>query len=85
VKRAFQVLTLASAVLATATTVDAMPVTGQNRVLTDASMIQPLHGSFKRCGGACRKSGQLSWFCARQQDCYLSCASAPAAMKCAVE
>lgn len=84
-KRAIPVLMLVYTVLMATTIAQAMPAAVQNRVLTDAALVQPLSGPYKRCGGACLKSGQLSWFCSRQQDCYLSCASAPAAMKCAVD
>ncbi|MCJ2122618.1 hypothetical protein [Methylobacterium sp. J-077] len=51
--------------------------------LTDAVFIRPLYGVYRHCGGACLKSGSLNWFCFAKQDCYLSCATAPPAMKCA--
>lgn len=56
-----------------------------SHTLVDAVYVRPLYGSFKHCGGACLKSGSLSWFCFRDQGCYLSCATAPAVMKCAIE
>ena len=84
-KRAIHGLILACTVMAATTSVKAMPAATHNRVLTDAALVQPLSGSYKRCGGACLKSGQLSWFCPRRQECYLSCASAPASLKCALE
>lgn len=55
-----------------------------NHTLVDAVYVRPLYRSFKHCGGACLKSGSLSWFCLRDQECYLNCATAPAVMKCAM-
>ena len=53
------------------------------RPLTDAVFVRPLFGTYRHCGGACLKSGELSWFCFAKQTCYLSCATAPPLMKCA--
>ncbi|MGU3666630.1 hypothetical protein ACLBX9_20770 [Methylobacterium sp. A49B] len=52
--------------------------------LTDAVFVRPLYGVYRHCGGACLKSGGLSWYCFAKQSCYLSCATAPPLMKCAV-
>lgn len=54
------------------------------RTLTDAVFVRPLYGVYRHCGGACLKSGSLTWYCVRHQSCYLSCATAPPLMKCAV-
>jgi hypothetical protein len=54
------------------------------RTLTDAVFVRPLYGMYRHCGGACLKSGALSWYCFTKQTCYLSCATAPPQMKCAV-
>ena len=51
--------------------------------LTDAVFIRPLFGTYRHCGGACLKSGELTWFCFAKRTCYLSCATAPPLMKCA--
>ena len=61
----------------------ARPAT-ENHALTDAVFVRPLYGTYRHCGGACLKSGELSWFCFQKQSCYLSCATAPPLMKCAV-
>lgn len=53
------------------------------RGLTDAVFVRPLYGTYRHCGGACLKSGALSWFCFQKQICSLSCATAPPLMKCA--
>jgi hypothetical protein len=53
------------------------------RPLTGAVFVRPLFGTYRHCGGACLKSGELSWFCFAKQTCYLSCATAPPLMKCA--
>jgi len=52
------------------------------RPLTDVVFVRPLFGTYRHCGGACLKSGELSWFCFAKQTCYLSCATAPPLMKC---
>lgn len=52
--------------------------------LTDAVFVRPLYGVYRHCGGACLKSGSLTWYCFQKQSCYLSCATAPPLMKCAV-
>jgi hypothetical protein len=57
----------------------------QSRTLLDAVYVRPLYGAFRHCGGSCLKSGSLSWFCFEKQECYLSCATAPAVMKCALQ
>ncbi len=56
----------------------------QERPLADAVFVRPLYGTYRHCGGSCLKSGELSWFCFARQSCYLSCATAPPRMKCAV-
>ncbi|WP_091719705.1 hypothetical protein [Methylobacterium phyllostachyos] len=56
----------------------------QERALSDAVFVRPLYGTYRHCGGACLKSGELSWFCFQKQSCYLSCATAPPLMKCAI-
>lgn len=53
------------------------------RPLTDAVYIRPLYGAYRHCGGACLKSGALSWFCFANRTCALNCATAPPLMKCA--
>lgn len=55
----------------------------EERNLTDAVFIRPLYGVYRHCGGACLKSGSLSWYCFEKKSCYLSCATAPPLMKCA--
>jgi hypothetical protein len=55
----------------------------EERSLTDAVFVRPLYGVYRHCGGACLKSGALSWYCFERQSCYLSCATAPPLMKCA--
>lgn len=54
------------------------------RSLADAVFVRPLYGVYRHCGGACVKSGALSWYCFAKQTCYLSCATAPPQMKCAI-
>jgi len=61
----------------------ARPVS-QERALSDAVFVRPLYGTYRHCGGACLKSGELSWFCFQKHSCYLSCATAPPLMKCAI-
>ncbi|WP_267423052.1 hypothetical protein [Methylobacterium sp. GC_Met_2] len=56
----------------------------QDRALADAVFVRPLYGTYRHCGGACLKRGELSWFCFQKQSCYLSCATAPPLMRCAV-
>ncbi|MCJ2018431.1 hypothetical protein MKK84_13475 [Methylobacterium sp. E-065] len=58
--------------------------TTHDRALTDAVFVRPVYGTYRHCGGACLKSGELSWFCFQKQSCYLSCATAPPLMRCAV-
>ena len=48
-----------------------------------ASSSGPLYGVYRHCGGACLKSGELTWYCFAKQSCSLSCATAPPQMKCA--
>lgn len=55
----------------------------QSPALTGAVYVRPLYGVFRHCGGACLKSGSLSWFCFEKQECYLSCATSPPVMRCA--
>ena len=54
------------------------------RTLADAVFVRPLYGVYRHCGGACLKSGSLTWYCFQKHSCYLSCATAPPLMKCAV-
>lgn len=56
----------------------------EERTLADAVFVRPLYGVYRHCGGACLKSGELSWYCFQKQSCYLSCATAPPLMKCAI-
>lgn len=63
---------------------EAAPPAPDERALTDAVFIRPLYGVYRHCGGACLKSGSLTWYCFQRQSCYLSCATAPPLMKCAV-
>ncbi|MCJ2054408.1 hypothetical protein [Methylobacterium sp. J-070] len=53
------------------------------RTLTDGVFVRPLYGVYRHCGGACLKSGELTWYCFAKQSCSLSCATAPPQMKCA--
>ena len=53
------------------------------RALSDAVFVRPLYGVYRHCGGACLKSGALTWYCFAKQSCSLSCATAPPQMKCA--
>lgn len=54
------------------------------RTLMDTVFVRPLYGLYRHCGGACLKSGSLTWYCFQKQSCYLSCATAPTLMKYAV-
>jgi hypothetical protein len=56
----------------------------EEHALADAVFVRPLYGVYRHCGGACLKSGELSWYCFAKQSCYLSCATAPPLMKCAL-
>ncbi|MGX7704207.1 hypothetical protein [Methylobacterium sp. Gmos1] len=53
------------------------------RVLTEPVYIRPIYGTYRQCGGACLKSGSLSWFCGARQQCSLDCATAPPVRRCA--
>lgn len=46
-----------------------------------ASLRAPSAG-LRHCGGACLKSGSLSWSCPVSLECALSCATAPPVMRC---
>ncbi len=65
--------------------VSAAAMTGAERarVLTEPVYVRPIYGSYRQCGGACLKSGSLSWFCAARQQCSLDCATAPPVRRCA--
>ncbi len=81
-------LALCLVLLVTAGAAKALPVNettraADERVLSDAVFVRPLYGAYRHCGGACLKSGTLTWFCFARQSCYLSCATAPPLMKCA--
>jgi hypothetical protein len=56
---------------------------GRARVLTEPVYVRPLYGAYRQCGGACLKSGSLSWFCGARQQCSLDCATAPPVRRCA--
>lgn len=56
---------------------------GRARMLTDPVYVRPIYGSYRQCGGACLKSGSLSWFCGARQQCSLDCATAPPVRRCA--
>jgi len=56
---------------------------GRARVLTEPVYVRPIYGSYRQCGGACLKSGSLSWFCGARQQCSLDCATAPPVRRCA--
>ena len=56
---------------------------GRVRVLTEPVYVRPLYGTYRQCGGACLKSGSLSWFCGVRQQCSLDCATAPPVRRCA--
>ncbi len=53
------------------------------RVLTEPVYVRPIYGAYRQCGGACLKSGSLSWFCGARQQCSLDCATAPPVRRCA--
>ncbi|BCM83492.1 hypothetical protein [Methylobacterium indicum] len=79
VLRSFTVLLLAFAAMPA----PAMPGAERTRVLTEPVYIRPIYGSYRQCGGACLKSGSLSWFCGARQQCSLDCAIAPPVRRCA--
>ena len=56
---------------------------GRARVLTEPVYVRPIYGAYRQCGGACLKSGSLSWFCGARQQCSLDCATAPPVRRCA--
>lgn len=56
---------------------------GRARVLTEPVYVRPIYGTYRQCGGACLKSGSLSWFCGARQQCSLDCATAPPVRRCA--
>lgn len=61
----------------------AMPGTERARALTEPVYVRPIYGAYRQCGGACLKSGSLSWFCGARQHCSLDCATAPPVRRCA--
>lgn len=56
---------------------------GRARALTEPVYVRPIYGAYRQCGGACLKSGSLSWFCGARQHCSLDCATAPPVRRCA--
>ncbi len=61
----------------------AMPGAERARALTEPVYVRPIYGAYRQCGGACLKSGSLSWFCGARQHCSLDCATAPPVRRCA--
>ncbi|MCF4128306.1 hypothetical protein [Methylobacterium sp. SyP6R] len=55
----------------------------RTRTLTEPVYVRPIYGTYRQCGGACLKSGSLSWFCGARQQCSLDCAIAPPVRRCA--
>ncbi|AWB21508.1 hypothetical protein DA075_11765 [Methylobacterium currus] len=55
----------------------------RTRGLTEPVYVRPIYGAYRQCGGACLKSGSLSWFCGAHQQCSLDCATAPPVRRCA--
>jgi hypothetical protein len=47
-----------------------------------ARLVHPDDAGHRHCGGACLKSGSLSWYCTPTQICALDCNSSPPAMHC---
>lgn len=56
--------------------------TGQLRKSTEPVYIRPTYGPYRQCGGACLKSGLLTWFCGENTGCALNCAIGPPVRRC---
>lgn len=48
----------------------------------EAMRVHPDRQAHRHCGGACLRSGLLSWYCRPTQTCALDCASSPPQMHC---
>ena len=55
---------------------------GTPQTLTDPVYVRPIYGAYRRCGGACLKSGLLTWFCEENTGCALNCAIGPPVRRC---
>ena len=61
---------------------DAQYNSGQLRKSIEPVYIRPTYDTYHQCGGACLKSGLLTWFCEENTGCALNCAIGPPVRRC---